>query len=76
MRVFLKNKMIFRKGIVLTFSILLFALEMVAQDVPQLPHRTDSLIRSRLTPHQDSIYIKSKEKLRQKHIAQTDCRSE
>lgn len=69
MRVFLKNKMIFRKGIVLTFSILLFALEMVAQDVPQLPQRTDSLIRSRLTPHQDSIYIKSKEKLKQKHIA-------
>lgn len=71
MNVFLKimkNIIKFRKGIVLTFPIFLFALEMAAQDVPHLPQRTDSLIRSHLTPHQDSIYSVRKEKLRQEHI--------
>ena len=68
MKVFLKKMKNFKKSIVLVVPMFLFALELSAQDVPQLSQRTDSLIRSHLTPRQDSIYNKRKEQIHQQHI--------
>ena len=42
--------------------------ELAAQDVPHLSHRTDSIIRSRLTPRQDSIFSVRREQFKKKHI--------